>query len=147
MPETWAEDPLGAASHLPSDEDPNPCLDEHVRCRYFFVRKVILFKYSYAFVALPGGFGTMDEIFEALTLIQTDKIFNFPVVLMGKDYWRPLRELLERMVDAGDLNLWLMTDDLGDALAHIREHAIAKFGLRARRFPRLSKWLREPARL
>ena len=91
----------------------------------------------------------MDEIFEALTLIQTDKIFNFPVVLMGKDYWRPLRELLERMVavDAGDLNLWLMTDDLGDALAHIREHAIAKFGLRARRFPRLSKWLREPARL
>ena len=143
---------VGCSITLPSEEDPNPYLDEHVRCRYFFVRKVMLFKYSYAFVALPGGFGTMDEIFEALTLIQTDKILNFPVVLMGKDYWRPLRELLEGMVadgavDAGDRHLWLMTDDLGDALAHIREHAIAKFGLRAGRLPRPSKWLREPARL
>jgi uncharacterized protein (TIGR00730 family) len=70
---------------LPQEEDPNPYLDHSVTAHYFFVRKVLLFKYSYAFVALPGGFGTMDELFEALTLVQTGKIQSFPIVLMGTD--------------------------------------------------------------
>ena len=104
-------------------------------CRYFFVRKVLLFKYSYAFVALPGGLGTLDELNEALTLIQTKKILHFPVVLMGATYWRGFLALLEDMVkagtvSAGDLKLFLVTDDLDEALEHIRKNAIEEFGLR-----------------
>ena len=104
-------------------------------CRYFFVRKVLLFKYSYAFVALPGGFGTLDELTEALTLVQTGKIENFPIVLIGTEYWRPFRELLDRMVvaetiGARDRDLMLVTDDLEEAVHHIRIHAIEQFGLR-----------------
>jgi uncharacterized protein (TIGR00730 family) len=112
----------------------NRYLDRSVTCRYFFVRKVILFKYSYAFVALPGGLGTLDELTEALTLIQTKKILHYPVVLFGAAYWRGFISLLENMVKAGtvsadDLKLFLVTDDLKEALAHIKKHAIEEFGL------------------
>jgi len=87
------------------------------------------------FVVMPGGVGTMDEMFEALTLIQTRKILEFPVVLMGVEYWQPLLDLLKRMVDAAtisaeDLNLVKVTDSIDEAMAHIQEHAIKKFGLR-----------------
>jgi hypothetical protein len=108
-----------------------------VTCRYFFVRKVLLFKYSYAFVALPGGLGTLDELSEALTLVQTGKIANFPIVLIGRDYWQPFVDLLSHMtiegtVGAHDLKLLMVTDDVSDAVAHIRRYAIEPFGLRRR---------------
>ena len=103
-------------------------------CRHFFVRKVLLFKYSYAFIGLPGGLGTLDELFEALTLIQTGKIEHFPIVLIGAEYWRPLQQLLHHLAAAGtiataDLNLLLVTDSIDDAMAHLRRNAIERFGL------------------
>jgi len=125
---------VGVNIELPMEQAPNRYLDRMVTCRYFFVRKVILFKYSYAFVALPGGLGTLDELAEALTLIQTGKILHYPVVLIGAAYWRGFIALLEDMVKAGtisasDLQLFLVTDDLQEALAHIKKHAIEEFGL------------------
>ncbi len=132
---------------LPMEQSANGYLDRTVTCRYFFVRKVLLFKYSYAFVALPGGLGTLDELTEALTLIQTRKVLHYPVVLIGAAYWRGFTELLEDMVKAGtisatDLKLFLVTDDLAEALAHIRKHAIEKFGL-APKPPKPSRLLGE----
>ena len=125
---------MGIGITLPQEQSMNRYLDLAVTCRYFFVRKVILFKYSYAFVALPGGLGTLDELTEALTLIQTGKILHYPVVLIGAAYWRGFTALLEDMVkagtiNAGDLKLFLVTDDLQEALAHIEKYAIEKFGL------------------
>ncbi len=133
---------------LPKEEDPNPYLDHSVRVHHFFVRKVLLFKYSYAFVALPGGFGTMDELFEALTLVQTGKIRSFPIVLMGTNYWRRLLHLIHCMeregtINADDLRLWLTTDDLDEAFAHIKANTVDRFGLLARRL-RPSRVLVEP---
>ena len=128
---------VGCNIQLPQEQAPNPYLDRWVTCRYFFVRKVLLFKYSYAFVALPGGLGTLDELTEALTLIQTGKIANFPVVLIGRDYWQPLETMLHAMVNAGaigstDLRQLIVTDDLDEAMAHIERHAVRAFGLRRR---------------
>ena len=87
---------VGCNIVLPEEQKPNPYLDRWVTFRHFFVRKVMLVKYSYAFVVMPGGIGTLDEFFETLTLIQTKKIESFPVILFVKDYWRPLVEFLER---------------------------------------------------
>jgi uncharacterized protein (TIGR00730 family) len=108
----------------------------------------MLIKYSYAFIVLPGGFGTMDELFEAMTLIQNKKILEFPVVIMGKEYYRPLLGFLRGMVDVGtispyDLDLVIVTDSVEEAMAHIQRHAIERFGLRRRPAPRRSKFLRE----
>lgn len=130
---------------LPHEQGANPYLDRWISCHYFFVRKVLLFKYSYAFVAMPGGIGTMDELFEALTLIQTKKIRSFPVVLIGTEYWKSLGVLLRDLRDRGaiaedDLNLVMMTDDLDAAMAHLAAHTIEPFGLKPRR-PR--RWLGE----
>ena len=141
---------VGCNIELPTEQSPNPYLDRWVTCRHFFVRKVLLFKYSYAFVALPGGIGTMDELFEALTLIQTGKIAHFPVVLIGTAYWHPLLALLAEMAAAGtisqeDLQLMLVTDDLDQVVSHLERHAIGRFGLRGRRAPRALPWLGEPA--
>ncbi len=86
---------VGCNIELPFEQAPNPYLDRSVTCRYFFVRKVLLFKYSYAFVALPGGLGTLDELAEALTLVQTGKIANFPIVLIGREYWQPFVDMLQ----------------------------------------------------
>ena len=141
---------VGCNIRLPSEQVPNAYLDRSVTCQHFFVRKVLLLKYSYAFVGLPGGIGTMDELFEALTLIQTKKIEHFPVVLIGSSYWQPLIELLNRMaaegaIDAADLQLMLVTDDLNEAVRHLQRHAIEYFGLRAQREPKPSRWLGEAA--
>ena len=139
---------VGCNIRLPLEQLPNAYLDRSVTCRHFFVRKVLLFKYSYAFVALPGGIGTMDELFEALTLIQTRKIEHFPVVLVGSAYWQPLVEFLDRMVadgaiDRTDLQLVLITDDVDEVVRHLRVHAVEHFRLRARPTPRPFAWLGE----
>jgi len=130
---------VGCAIMLPKEQTANRYLDAVVTCRHFFVRKVLLFKYSYAFVALPGGLGTLDELFEALTLIQTGKIQRFPVILIGTAYWKAVSELLrhlalERAIDEADLELVLITDSVPDAIAHLRKHAVDAFGLRAKAF-------------
>jgi uncharacterized protein (TIGR00730 family) len=139
---------VGCNIELPHEQAPNPYLDRWFSCHYFFVRKVLLFKYSYAFVVLPGGLGTLDELNEALTLIQTKKILHYPVVLMGATYWRGFLALLEDMVKAGtvsatDLKLFLVTDDLTEALEHIRKHAIEEFKLMKKPPIKPSRLLRE----
>ncbi len=141
---------VGCNIELPFEQSPNPYLDRWVTCRYFFVRKVLLFKYSYAFVVLPGGLGTLDELTEALTLIQTQKIRQFPVVLMDKDYWEPFVEMLRTMVQArtisaADLDLMLVTDSIDDAMAHIERYAIRTFGLTTATRPSPWRWLGERA--
>jgi hypothetical protein len=108
---------IGLNIVLPSEQDPNPYQDLELHFKYFFTRKVCFAKYALAYVVLPGGFGTMDEFFEALTLIQTGKMRNFPIVLMGKSYWGGLiRWIKKSMVEEGtisrgDLDLFYMTDD------------------------------------
>lgn len=131
---------VGCNIRLPFEQAANQYLDRWVTCEYFFVRKVLLFKYSYAFVALPGGIGTLDELFEALTLIQTGKVMNFPVVLIGKDYWAPLLSQLDLMVhektiSPEDLDLLLVTDDVEEAMAYVRARTIDQFGLVPRKTP------------
>jgi uncharacterized protein (TIGR00730 family) len=139
---------VGCNIELPFEQYPNPYLDKWVICHYFFVRKVLLLKYSYAFVVLPGGFGTLDELTEALTLIQTAKIEQFPIVLMGRAYWGRFLELCQEMIEAGtisahDLDLMLVTDSVDEAMAHIEHRAIVRFGLTRRRRPRPSILLGE----
>jgi uncharacterized protein (TIGR00730 family) len=126
---------IGCNIRLPHEQKPNDHLDVSIDFDYFFVRKVMLVKYSYAFVVMPGGFGTMDELFEALTLIQTGKIHDFPVVVMGSVFWRDLQEQLDAMVDRGmidrsDLDLVLVTDDAEEAVAYIRHAVRERFALR-----------------
>ncbi|MEX0878653.1 MAG: TIGR00730 family Rossman fold protein [Thermoanaerobaculia bacterium] len=125
---------VGCNIRLPEEQKLNPYLDRAVAFEHFFVRKVMLVKYSYAFVVMPGGLGTMDELFEALTLIQTKMIENFPVVLMSTEFYRPLMGMLAKMVAAGtisntDLDLLLVTDSIEEAMEHIEKHAIGSFGL------------------
>lgn len=108
---------IGLNIELPEEQGANQYLDRRIDFRYFFVRKTMFMKYSLAFICFPGGFGTLDETFESLTLIQTAKIRNMPVVLVGSDYWKGLREWLEDVVlgsgkiSPGDLDLFQMTDD------------------------------------
>jgi len=129
---------IGCNIELPKEQAPNPYLDRWITFRHFFVRKVMLVKYSYAFIALPGGFGTLDEIFETATLIQTGKIQDFPLVLVGRDFWRPLTDFLhgplERMglIDPRDADRIIVTDSASEAVAAVRDIAIPTFGLRYR---------------
>jgi uncharacterized protein (TIGR00730 family) len=139
---------VGCNIVLPHEQKENPYVQLSVEFRYFFVRKTLLIKYSYAFVCMPGGMGTMDEMFEALTLIQTGKIKEFPVVLYGSEYWKNLYVLLEDMVKAQtispeDLNLLLITDSVDEMVEHIRKNAIREFGLKKAKRYRPSKWLGE----
>ena len=139
---------VGCNIVLPKEQKINAYLDRWVTFRHFYVRKVMLVKYSYAFVVMPGGIGTMDELFEATELIQAKKIESFPVILFGKDYWRPLVEFLEEMVQVGtidrsDLRLLLFTDSVDEAMNHIQKHAVEAFGLRRTAAPRRSRLLRE----
>jgi uncharacterized protein (TIGR00730 family) len=126
---------IGCNIQLPKEQRPNPYLDRMVEFRYFFVRKLMLVKYSYAFVALPGGFGTLDEIFETLVLIQTGKMKTFPLVLLGVAFWTPLvRVLRETLLAAGtideiDVERVTLTDSASDAVAMIRARAMRDFGL------------------
>lgn len=115
---------VGCNIMLPQEQKHNPYMHKWVTIKYFFVRKVLLVKYSYGFVVMPGGVGTMDEFFETLTLIQTATIKNFPIVIIGKDYYKDIWEMLQKMVaartiSAQDLNLVLFTDDVDQAVNHI----------------------------
>jgi uncharacterized protein (TIGR00730 family) len=129
---------IGCNIELPAEQRANAYLDKKITFRHFFVRKVMLIKYSYAFVALPGGFGTIDEIFETATLIQTGKIRNFQLVLMGHDFWRPLSDFLHGpleamgLIDPVDADRIIVTDSPAEAVAAIGDVAIPRFGLRYR---------------
>ncbi len=125
---------VGCNIILPHEQSHNPYMDRFVEMEEFFTRKVMLLKYSYAFVVMPGGFGTLDEFFETLTLIQTGKIKNFPIVVMGLDYWQGFRDFLPKMVEAGtispeDLDLVMFTDSISQATKHIKTHVEDRFKL------------------
>jgi hypothetical protein len=125
---------IGCNIILPFEQKPNPYLDVMINFNYFFVRKVMLLKYSYAFVVMPGGAGTMDELFEVITLIQTKKIFNFPVVLIGKEYFYELMDFLELMVKEGtispeDIDLFYVTDSVEEAMEYIKVNIVEKYGV------------------
>lgn len=129
---------VGCNIKLPKEQSPNPYMNKWFVCKYFFVRKVLMFKYSNAFVIMPGGIGTLDEFFEALTLIQTKKILDFPIVVFGKDYWEPLMPLFhhmmeQRMIATTDLKYVLFTDSLEEALHHIKKVALPKYEERRRK--------------
>ncbi len=139
---------VGCNIELPHEQLPNPYLDLFVEFRYFFVRKVMLVKYSTAFICMPGGFGTMDEIFETATLIETGKILGFPLILMGSDFWRPLLDFVagsmvrEGTVSAAEAQLLTVTDDPEQAVAQIVEAAARLRRLVPKRL-RPSRLLRE----
>ncbi len=126
---------VGCNIRLPVEQKPNPYLDTFITFRHFFVRKVMLVKYSYAFVAMPGGFGTLDEVFETLTLIQTGKIEEFPLVLVGREYWAPLLEFMRSTlvargtIDASDLERLTVTDSVAEVIECVKERAMRRFGL------------------
>jgi uncharacterized protein (TIGR00730 family) len=126
---------VGCNIELPQEQRPNAYLDRWITFRHFYVRKVMLVKYSYAFVALPGGFGTLDEIFETAVLIQTGKIRDFPLVLMGQEFWQPLMDFIETRlvregtVDPADPKRLVLTDSVDEAVTTIVDAATRRFGL------------------
>lgn len=119
---------IGANIVLPKEQKPNAYLDKYVEFEHFFVRKVMLVKMSCAFVTMPGGFGTLDEVFETLTLMQTGKIDPFPLVCMGTEFWFEMREFIERTlvpektIEPADLDLLHFTDSCDDAARYILDH-------------------------
>jgi uncharacterized protein (TIGR00730 family) len=126
---------VGCNIELPFEQSANPFMHRWVTIKYFFVRKVLLTKYSFAFIVMPGGMGTMDEFFETLTLIQTGIIKNFPVVLLGKDYFQPLNKMLTQMVteetiSEDDLDLVLLTDDIEEVNTYIQNYVTANFDVK-----------------
>jgi uncharacterized protein (TIGR00730 family) len=148
---------VGCNIELPMEQAPNRYLDTFFEFRYFFARKVVLVKYSYAFVVLPGGFGTLDEAFEAATLVQTGKINDFPVVFIGTDFWGPLREFIEQKllvegtISPVDLERLLFTDSIEEAMEWIKQAAINRFGMSygpppPEHMQRPRWWLRERVR-
>ncbi len=140
---------VGCNIELPVEQVPNPYLDHWITFHHFFVRKLMLVKYSYAFIALPGGFGTLDEFFEAATLTQTRKIRDYPLVLIGKDFWSPLvsffrdRLVAEGTIDAADFGRILITDSPQEAVRSITETAMQRFGLTHGPAIRRRWWLAE----
>jgi len=126
---------VGLNIELPTEQNPNKYQDISLSFRYFFVRKLMFVKYSIAFIIFPGGFGTMDELFEALTLAQTKKINPFPIILFGKDYWKGLIEwfksnlITNNMIEKEDMGLISLVDEVNDVCAILREHKrIGDFG-------------------
>jgi len=125
---------IGCNIELPQEQKPNAYLDRWVTFRHFFVRKVMLVKYSYAYIAMPGGFGTLDEVTEAATLIQTGKVSHFPLVLMGVEFWKPLLDFMrgtlvkEGTIGPDDVDFYV-TDSPEEAAAHVRRVGMERFGL------------------
>jgi uncharacterized protein (TIGR00730 family) len=138
---------VGCNIVLPFEQKPNPYLDTWVDIKYFFVRKTLLIKYSYGFVCMPGGYGTLDEFFEAITLIQTEKIQNFPVIVIGKEYHQDVLEHVQRMKNNGTISpedefLFSVTDSIEEAVQILRDQSINRFALRHEE-PKPFKWLFE----
>jgi len=140
---------IGCNIILPKEQASNPYIDRLVTFRYFFVRKVMLVKYSYGFVAMPGGFGTLDEVFETATLIQTGKIRDFPVVLVGKEFWTPFLEFLREQllaagtIEARDVDRLFLTDSPDEAARFIRDASLERFGLTYAAPRKRRRWLFE----
>ena len=136
---------VGCNIQLEHEQMPNRYLDRWITFKHFYVRKLMLVKYSYAFIAMPGGFGTLDEVFETLTLIQTHKIADFPLVFMGVEYWRPLLDFIKgqmverHTIDGLDYQRLLITDSPEEAVKQITEIVLPKFGLTYGQRPR-RKW-------
>jgi uncharacterized protein (TIGR00730 family) len=129
---------IGCNIQLPFEQHANPYVQKSVTFEHFFVRKILLAKYSYAFIIMPGGFGTMDELFEILTLVQTKSITNFPIVIFGKEYYKPLLENIKWMADQGtiskeDMDLVLITDDMDEAMAFIRSYISTNYKVKPRK--------------
>lgn len=138
---------IGCNIVLPKEQHPNKYLDKWVDFDYFFIRKVLLSKYSYGFVVMPGGYGTLDEFFEAITLIQTGKFKRFPVVLMGTEFHQKLYSHLqllvkEQTIDPIDLELFLFTDSVEAAVEHLRKFGIEQFKLKKHKYEP-KRWLFE----
>jgi uncharacterized protein (TIGR00730 family) len=136
---------VGCNIQLPFEQKANPYTNASVTFEYFFLRKVMLVKYSYAFIIMPGGFGTMDEFFETLTLVQTKTITSFPIVLFGKEFYKELMEAIEDMARRGtiaeqDMSLVLLTDNEDEAIDHIRSYITTNYKVKPRK--RL-RWLFE----
>jgi uncharacterized protein (TIGR00730 family) len=140
---------VGCNIVLPHEQAPNPYLDTFVDFRYFFVRKLMLAKYSYAFVALPGGFGTLDELFEIATLVQTRKMDLFPIVLCGQDFWQPMLDFLstsmipEKTIDQADIDRFILSDSPEEIAGRVREVAMRHFGLQKGPVAKPKWWLFE----
>jgi uncharacterized protein (TIGR00730 family) len=140
---------VGCNIVLPHEQAPNPYLDTFVDFKYFFVRKLMLAKYSYAFVALPGGFGTLDELYEIATLVQTRKMDLFPIVLCGQDFWRPMLDFLsasmipEKTIDQSDIDRFILSDSPEEIAGRVREVAMRHFGLRKGPVAKPKWWLFE----
>ncbi len=121
---------VGMNIRLPFEQKPNPYSNVSIDYKYFFIRKVMFVKYAVAYVIFPGGYGTLDELFEALTLIQTKRIKSFPVILLGSDYWKGLMDWLndtmlkEDMILSDDLDLIRITDDPDEAVRYIQRFVI-----------------------
>lgn len=129
---------VGCAIKLPSEQVVNPYMHKWITFDYFFVRKVLLLKYSYAFVVMPGGFGTLDELFETITLIQTAILHNFPVVVMGTDFFKDILEMIDKMeeektISDKDKNLILFTDSIEEAQAHIHQYIADNYKVKSKR--------------
>ena len=141
---------IGANIELPFEQSHNPYLDRWVDFRYFFVRKVMLVKYSSAFVLMPGGMGTLDELFETATLVQTGKIDGFPLVLVGSDFWTPVLDLLrdtllaEGTIGPEDVERFVLTDDPTEVASYIVRATTDEMGL-FERSPKPSVLLGESA--
>jgi uncharacterized protein (TIGR00730 family) len=140
---------IGCNIILPQEQKPNPYLDQSITFRYFFVRKLMLVKYSQAFVILPGGFGTMDEAFEAATLIQTKKIFDFPLVFMGVEYWQPLFDFLHddmraaKTISPEDVDRLVLTDSLDTLEECLMQCPLKVFEKEPLPIPKRRWWLGE----
>ncbi len=129
---------VGCNIKLPFEQKANPYVNLSVTFDYFFLRKAMLAKYSYAFIIMPGGFGTMDEFFETITLIQTKTITQFPIVIYGKDYFQPMMEFIQSMSEKGtilkeDMNLVLLTDDIDEAMNHIGTYINKNYTVKPRK--------------
>lgn len=129
---------VGCNITLPFEQKANPYVQRHITFEHFFVRKVLLAKYSYAFIIMPGGFGTMDELFEMLTLVQTKSISVFPIVLFGKEFYSELWDMFEHMAEKNtiskeDLSLVLLTDSVDEAIEHIHTYIKQNYKVRPRK--------------
>lgn len=140
---------VGCNIALPHEQKPNVYLDRWITFKHFFVRKLMLAKYSYAFIALPGGFGTLDEVFEVATLVQTGKIHDFPVALMGVEYWTPLLKFLRETllkagtIDAPDVDRLIVSDSPGEVVSQIAEIVVSRYNLRVSPRPKRRWWFAE----